>query len=782
MWDDLSDKAQADVTRLVAGVRQGNVLNALLTNMPEGIRATEVALNSAGSALAENQKYMDSIAGKTAKMSAGFQQLSSNLIDSGLVKAFIDFGIILLEGANFADGLVIKLVALSLILPVILGMFKTISGVTLFANITSQVTAFYTMIKMLPTALGLLSTSTEVQAVAEAKLTAATDANTAAIIKNNIAWLKNPFVLAVAAIAAVVVVVDLLTTSVTEQRDKVVELKLEYNSLTNTLKELTTELDGVIARITELESKGNLTFIEQEELSKLKDTNSELEARIALLKKEEEIAAKVLARESVKLYQATYGEDARFDSSSSGSINEPQIESLKRVRELRDSASNSKDFERFDRQLADIENRLLTSSKELQEMYDNISLLEEPTEAQRIILEAIEDELHLINSAIIPEKWNEINFNKIFNSSDFDATREKIIELAQSGEVSADILTENFGELSSALQDVGISADEAAQHINATFNGVSSTVMSEVEAIENVVEGYSKYNEVLNSLDDNLQAIVSIQKSLSDGNTLTYDQLSQLLTIYPELNGMIDLNAKNYGITIDVLDEVRAKVYKTTEDKIRFQIEDTRTTIEQTRARIESYKAEMQMIIALGNVAAKVIPFLANANSGANVAMNEVLKSMEASLVSSENELVSLEARLDAVGKMGTSSFKDIQAATKSAADAQKEYEQSLKASQSAINSLLSLTMSMLKQRYSDSKKDINNEKQAVKNRYDEEKKYLDELAKERKKQFDADKKALQDQTNAYKKQIDMQLEALKLKKEEANYQKQLLEKQTSDN
>ena len=92
VWDDLSDKAQADIVRLVAGVRQGNVLSALMQNMKEGSDAVAVSLGSAGSAMEENEKFLDSINGKIAIFTASFQQMSVGFIDSGLVKGIIDLG------------------------------------------------------------------------------------------------------------------------------------------------------------------------------------------------------------------------------------------------------------------------------------------------------------------------------------------------------------------------------------------------------------------------------------------------------------------------------------------------------------------------------------------------------------------------------------------------------------------------------------------------------------------------------------------------------------------
>jgi TP901 family phage tail tape measure protein len=91
-WDSLSDKAQADITRLVAGTRQGNVFDALMQGMTEGAKATEAAINSQNSALEENEKYLDSINGKIALYQTAFQKLSSTTIDSNLVKGVVDTG------------------------------------------------------------------------------------------------------------------------------------------------------------------------------------------------------------------------------------------------------------------------------------------------------------------------------------------------------------------------------------------------------------------------------------------------------------------------------------------------------------------------------------------------------------------------------------------------------------------------------------------------------------------------------------------------------------------
>jgi len=75
-----------------AGQRQVAVLEAIIQNWQNVEKATESAKNSTGSALRENEKYLNSIEGKMNKMTSAWQQLSKNTIDSDFTKTLIDAG------------------------------------------------------------------------------------------------------------------------------------------------------------------------------------------------------------------------------------------------------------------------------------------------------------------------------------------------------------------------------------------------------------------------------------------------------------------------------------------------------------------------------------------------------------------------------------------------------------------------------------------------------------------------------------------------------------------
>ena len=92
MWQDISDVDQANLTELLAGKRNGNALIALLQNFDTVESALSSANNAAGSAMKENETYLNSIQGSINRFTSAFQSLSSTILDSGVVKGIVDIG------------------------------------------------------------------------------------------------------------------------------------------------------------------------------------------------------------------------------------------------------------------------------------------------------------------------------------------------------------------------------------------------------------------------------------------------------------------------------------------------------------------------------------------------------------------------------------------------------------------------------------------------------------------------------------------------------------------
>lgn len=86
VWEDMTDVESAAALELIAGKRMANTAASIISNINDANKALEVSKNAAGSATAENEKYLDSIQGRADKLSATYESLSQNVISSDLVK------------------------------------------------------------------------------------------------------------------------------------------------------------------------------------------------------------------------------------------------------------------------------------------------------------------------------------------------------------------------------------------------------------------------------------------------------------------------------------------------------------------------------------------------------------------------------------------------------------------------------------------------------------------------------------------------------------------------
>jgi len=92
VWDDLTDLKKAKVIELIAGKHRANAISSIIQNMKTAENVVDVSLNSAGSAMREQEKRMDSINAKLEQIKANIQQFSSSFLDSNLVKFIVDLG------------------------------------------------------------------------------------------------------------------------------------------------------------------------------------------------------------------------------------------------------------------------------------------------------------------------------------------------------------------------------------------------------------------------------------------------------------------------------------------------------------------------------------------------------------------------------------------------------------------------------------------------------------------------------------------------------------------
>lgn len=314
VWKDMSDIDQAALLEIIAGKTRSNTAAAILSNTKDLEKAYEAAIEAEGSALRENEKYLDSIQGRVDLFTNSVQTMWSNTLDSDVIKWFVDLGT---KVVKFVDtlGLIPSILAvigaskgLTLLLKGfdLTKMISNIAGLTMGTQVFTEATRKETMALMAQNMQMSLAHSALVQYAIQtglatsadvAKMTTtellglsfktlgvsivgATKAMIAFLFTNPVGWV----ILAAGAIAGLVVHLTKVIKTTEELQEELSDLKSEITSIENEIDSLNSELETTQQRMAELLALDTLSFTEEEELKRLQKQNAELEREIELQK------------------------------------------------------------------------------------------------------------------------------------------------------------------------------------------------------------------------------------------------------------------------------------------------------------------------------------------------------------------------------------------------------------------------------------------------------------------------------------------------------------------
>ena len=118
---------------LIGGKTQVDVVNSILTNFTTAINANKAAMDSSGSAMKENETYVNSLQGHLSKLNSAWQELATNTVNSDFVKWLLDVGTNILEITKNTGGLVPVLTTLSGLI-IMFKADKIVTGLTKFSD------------------------------------------------------------------------------------------------------------------------------------------------------------------------------------------------------------------------------------------------------------------------------------------------------------------------------------------------------------------------------------------------------------------------------------------------------------------------------------------------------------------------------------------------------------------------------------------------------------------------------------------------------------------------
>jgi TP901 family phage tail tape measure protein len=312
VWESMNDMDQAALLELIAGKRNSSVVAAILQNPEELKEAFEDANNASGSALKENEKYMDSIQGKIDQFTNATQSMWSNFLDADVVKFVVDLGtklIKLVDTLGLIPSILIAIGAfkgLQLLFKGadLMSFFKSLTALTMGTKVFEAETRKASLALLEEAINTKLVGSSLVEYAIKMNLASAADvakmtttqllglsfkalgvaiwgavkAVVAFLLTNPVGWA----ILAIGAIAGVVAIFNAVHKTAEELAEELGDLKSELADLESEIDSLNSELKTAKDRMAELIAMPSLSFIEQEELENLKQTTAELERQIKL--------------------------------------------------------------------------------------------------------------------------------------------------------------------------------------------------------------------------------------------------------------------------------------------------------------------------------------------------------------------------------------------------------------------------------------------------------------------------------------------------------------------
>ena len=530
IYHDLSDADQAALLEALAGKRGGQVLAGILDDFSEVERAMDEIRNSAGSADAEMTIVEESITYKLNNLQQTWVGILQELIDNGMLGQLIDALTAISEVlgeivttigpvGTIIAGLGIKqLIVDADKLPQIL---KTVTGlisaaesankVVTFANASDATAEVLLNLEGISDVFGSVTESAEDTAEAVGAIGKAASGpgvagatKLAGAFKALVPILTNPITIMAALAVATYALYKYVDGANDRQRDKVNDLQKEYNSLSREFDNTNSELERTNKQIDEIQSKGTISLVEQQELERLR-TQAEL-LKIAKQEQEEllKLKAQEVTTENKKLFDNIYGDisageitnleeritnpeeriqgydqtvngETKFSygeqlssalkSASEGNYNDSPYELLgiyQQIQEAREGALKTiQEYENATRELNEEEKAALEGAREV--IFDTdqymsgleiqigkvkTELLNMKQSAQQAGTDDANKLLTQINSALklvyqysgTSKEWNAMQIGSVFDNEELELTKQELEALASSGELSEDTL------------------------------------------------------------------------------------------------------------------------------------------------------------------------------------------------------------------------------------------------------------------------------------------------------------------------------------------------------
>jgi len=407
---------------------------------------------------------------------------------------------------------------------------------------------------------------------------------------------------------------DALTVSLEEQKEKLLETEDAYENVKGELQEVEDELQNTYSKIKELEGTSNLTWVDREELNRLREITNELELQKQLKQDEQLDAAETLYKENKdtfdKEFKSSVGtasvSDLR-DQLSSGAVGIGQLDlennltdavsALQHLNEEKQKLTDENEIAAYDTFIRRITDSLKSNGQEYLSSISHykqnileISRIRDLTDDEQDFYAYLSSMQKTVYEFYSPATWNSLEFDSIFNTENLEKTKDELIAMYTTGKLSSEELLKSFPKLSSAIEDSELIAGEGSDKFKEFYNEIaalaekqkdfSSGSFNRLKPDTGIPETIEQLNAQLKPAFD---AVQSAWKNIftDDGFIPENVDLSMLHSIKSTID---DLNKnKELGISIDY----------SSFDNLSRVLTDVTTTEQQAREALNRFVTEI---------------------------------------------------------------------------------------------------------------------------------------------------------------------------------------------
>lgn len=651
VWGELTDITQANILEQIGGKRNANVVSSMLENFNVAEDVVKTAANSAGSALKENEKYLDSINGKIAEFKATFEELSMNFIDSDFVKQVIEFGTGLLNVLNALAKVIDKVGGLNTVLYVTVGILATIKADAIktflvttlpgaIAKVTSAISTFVAGFKQLPTVIKAMNSQTALAVPGTSKLSVALktlgiSASTAQIAVGAL----------MAVLTAAIIIYqahkraqeELRQEAITaanaaaEESNELAELTNKYIDLTSAMQDGNDVSEDLLSVKDQLIKKLDLESDKVKELvGDYADLNDKIKAAtvVELQNAERDIRGGLNAYETelVNAAKPSLGTSMNSMSKSWNKKSATKYDSYKALQALEAAgyiSSGSYSYytddadkkyslgfamylpeEGFDLSTVD---GIIAAHERLGEMLDIVQDKAGSTnevyttlyEQYNKVSEAIgnyENSIGDLNNNLAEQYMLQGLIGKELPSTqeEYDAYRQRVIDSAKES-----------GEFIGSDTDIEAAVDsvlgQQAQFAD-FYSSLYGSITGDLDAYTSALNNFSRISNTINSVSDSFQTLANLQNQVADGFTMSLDKALEFASVYPEIlnnatvaaDGQLTLNA-------DVVNSFIAGKKAELDAQIDSQIAQLEADKAVLTAKMESAQAQLELAKNVGD-------------------------------------------------------------------------------------------------------------------------------------------------------------------------------------